>query len=283
MKNVLIAFFSQTGTTSAVAERIATGLRKAGCSVTLFKIGRTKPPDLAPFDTIGIGSPTYVFRPPFVVTDFLRSLPTLAGKRSFVFVLHGTDRGACGNRIRKLLAGKSATDLGYFHCRGADINYGYLKLGHLFSPDSPTAKELEAAERFGTELPRRALGTTPTEPLDPMTHFLFAVERILNSRFLMKLAWSRTFHADGRCNHCGICIDSCPTGNIKRREGSSPQWGKECLLCVTCELRCPQDAIHSVFDGWLATALMTYNIRKGVRDRIPFALVTHSGGTTTRR
>ena len=283
MRNVLIAWFSVNGTTTAIAERIAVGLQKAGCSVTPCRIGSQKPPDVAPFDLVGIGTPTYFFRPPFVVTDFLRSLPDLRGKRSFAFVLHGTDRGACANRVRKALVRKNAVDLGLFHSYGPDIVDGFLRRGVLFSPDTPTARDLDAAEQFGTSLTERGPGGARVpEPMDGPTHFMYAIERLFANRALARLLWSRRFHADDRCDACGVCVSACPVHNIESRNGDRPRWGNQCLLCVTCELRCPKDAIHSPFDWPVFAPFATYDIRKSERDGIPFARVTHCGGVTRR-
>ncbi|HET6485772.1 MAG TPA: EFR1 family ferrodoxin [Spirochaetia bacterium] len=251
MQNVLLAWFSVNGTTTAIAERIAAGLAKAGCAVTPIRIGKEKPPDLAAFDTVGIGTPTYVFRPPFVVTDFLRSLPDLTGKQSFAFVLHGTDRGACANQVRKTLARKHARDLGLYHSFGSDLFNGYLRRGVLFSPDTPRAQDLDAAERFGTSLAERGPGGARVpEPMDGPTHLIYAIERLSASRALTGLLWSRAFHADERCDNCGVCIAACPMHNITAQKDARPRWETHCLL--------------------------------GERDGIPFVRVTHSGGVTRR-
>lgn len=284
MQNVLIASFSQKGTTSAVSERIAAGLRKAGCEVSSLRIGRDKTPDLSRFDTVGVGTPAYVFRPPYVVTDFLRSLPDLTHKSFFAFVLHGTVQGACGNRVRSFLARKNAIEIGYFDCYGADYFIGYLKRGYLFSPDAPAPEDLEAAERFGADLPRRARdGANVPEPLDPATPFWFGVERMLTARLFTRLVYGTAIHADKRCDNCGVCIAACPTHNIVQREGRTPRWGRNCLLCATCELRCPRDAVHTPYDWRAFAPLLTYNVRRGVREKIPFAMVTHAGGVTRRQ
>lgn len=44
---------------------------------------------------------------------------------------------------------------------------------------------------------------------------------------------------------CGLCIKLCPTGNITEDGDEHPAWGRNCLLCLTCELKCPKDAITS--------------------------------------
>lgn len=149
MAKVLIATFSQYGSTGKVSEQITKSLRSSNWEVDHFSIGSDSVPDLKEYDVIGIGSPTYFFRPPFIVKDFVKSLKDLHQISSFVFFLHGTHQGNCGNWIRKQLKTKGAKDLGYFLSYGPDYWMGYLKRGYMFSPDSPSEKEFSSADEFG--------------------------------------------------------------------------------------------------------------------------------------
>lgn len=283
MRKVLIAWFSQGGTTSMVAERISTGLEEAGCDVVKLKIESPVSPDVSQFDAIGIGCPAYLYRPPFLVMDFIRSLPDLAGKPTFVFLLHGTWQGAAGNRLRRALAMKHGKDIGYFHCMGADTFVGYMKQGYLFSPDSPTKEELEAAHAFGRSLPERASQSpSSVDPFDPPTGFVYAIERALGNRLIAKLVFGVSIHADENCSRCGICVAACPTHNIILREEGRPSWGRNCLLCVTCELKCPRNAVHSPFDWPVFVLFIKHNVRHALRGPFQVARVSHSAGKTKR-
>jgi flavodoxin len=60
MKNVLIAYFSATGTTEKMAEYIAEGIRISGQGVVVRKTSEVKAPnDLAAYDGYIFGAPTY--------------------------------------------------------------------------------------------------------------------------------------------------------------------------------------------------------------------------------
>ncbi len=50
-----------------------------------------------------------------------------------------------------------------------------------------------------------------------------------------------------RCNDCGLCLEICPSDVFRR----VPPGGRfiiafpdDCQTCFTCELDCPQGAIH---------------------------------------
>lgn len=283
MARVLIASFSQTGTTKKVADLITKGLHYSNWDVTHHSISDNNVPDHQDYDIIGIGSPTYAFRPPFVVEDFVKNLKGLEKKCTFVFILHGTHQGDCGNWIRKKLKAKGSKDLGYFVSFGKDYWVGYIKRGIMFSPDSPTEKELSSAEDFGKKIVSRFSDKNPkVEPYDPATPLMYKIERMLIARPFAKLIYSKTFRASKVCNNCGLCLEKCPNKNISENKNGKLKWGSNCMLCATCELACPKDAISSAFDWAIFAPFMNYNIRESKKKKIPFAEVEHSAGKTNQ-
>jgi len=277
MTKVLIASFTQTGSTKKVADLIAKGLKTSDWEITHFNISGSDIPDLDTYDIVGIGSPTYFYRPPFIVMDFVNNLEGLSNKSSFVFVTHGTHTGNCGNWIRKTLIRKGTRDLGYFHSFGRDYWLGYIKRGILFSPDSPSNEELASAEEFGKVLISRSDDQNlPLESFDPSTPAMYGIERMLLARPFAKLMYSKTYRASKECDNCGICIEKCPINNISGK----PKWHSNCMLCATCELVCPKDAVHSAFDWMIFAPFMNYNIRKSKNKGVPYAKVEHAGGET---
>lgn len=281
MAKALIATFSQYGSTRKVSELIAKGFLSANWEIDHFIIGSNDVPALTGYDVIGIGSPTYFFRPPFIVKDFILSLKNLSQISSFVFVLHGTHQGTCGNWIRNQLKAKGAKDLGYFLCTGADYWMGYIKRGYMFAPDSPSDNELSDAEEFGKIISKRFGEQDPeVEPYDSSIPAMYGLEKFLTNRTFSKLMYSKTFRADKTCDNCGICIKVCPTKNITEKVNGRPEWHSNCMLCATCELSCPKDAIHSAFDWSVFAPFMSFNINKAKKKGIPYANVEHSGGKT---
>lgn len=285
MYKVLIVYFSQGGTTAQVAAGIATGLHAAQHPVDLYNLKDGTPPSPDGYDVLGIGSPTYWYRPPFNVMDYVRGLPDLEGFPSFVFVLHGTYRGDTGNALRQALARKGTQEVGYFHCRGADYGLIYLKAGYLFSPDHPTDEELAQAEAFGHEVAARlAGGPYARSEDDAPPSWIYRLERFLSNRWLARQLYSRLFKVDAhRCNACGDCIKLCPTHNITADQGGRPVWDRNCLLCFTCQMKCPEDAITSPIDWLLFRPFTAYNVRQACQDpSLDHVRVTHSRGRTHR-
>ncbi|MFI5295798.1 MAG: EFR1 family ferrodoxin [Thermodesulfovibrionales bacterium] len=285
MKKALIVYFSQGKTNMRVADAISAGLREAGHQIDQWNLKDGQPPDPRKYDLFGIGSPTYYFRPPFNVTDYVNSLPELAGLPAFVFVLGGTHWGNTGNKIRRALTLKGAREVGYFHCLSASYFLGYMKVGYLFSADHPTADDLARAEAFGREIAGRLAGKQYVRPeKDPAAAMLYRIERFVLNRFLVKQIYSRSFRVNARCsNDCDLCEKQCPVKNISRDKHGRLVWGRDCLLCLSCEKNCPEDAITSLLTGPLFRPVMLLNTYLGSRDpSFDYARVVHRKGQTHR-
>ena len=285
MANCLIAYFSQTGTTTKVAESIATGLRREGYQVDLQDIKEEQQRDVSGYDLLGIGSPVYVFRPPFIVTDYLNNLPDLEGLPTFTFLSHGTYRFDTFKSIQRVLIRKGAKETGYFHCYGADFWLGYLIEGYLFSPDHPTSEELSLAEDFGNQVARNVAGKSyALSEEDRSPNLIFRLERFFVNRLFVEKLYSRMFKVDKtNCSKCGLCIEMCPLDNIGEDKDGYPVWGRKCLLCLTCQMKCPKDAINTPVTWPIFRPFMVYNARHASRDpSLDYVRVTHSKGRTRR-
>lgn len=280
---VICCVFSQSGSTHKVSEIIAEGIRSSGREVVFHRIGAEAPADINDFDVIGIGCPVYAFRPPFHVSDFIKSLPDLKNKYFFTFITYGTNPGACGNMIRKAMLKKHAMDAGYLATRGEDYFIGYLRKGYLFSPGYPGAFELQTAAEFGMQVIHRIeYGFPSVEPYDPPTEFIYAMERFTINRFNTKFLLSKSFRVSKDCDGCGICIKKCPVGNLSMGKNNRPEYDNKCILCATCEFKCPRDAIRSPYDWGIIKSFFNYNIRHAIKKYTPYSKVKFENARLVR-
>lgn len=80
---------------------------------------------------------------------------------------------------------------------------------------------------------------------------------------VMEKKFIDSLYADDTCQKCGLCVKTCPMGNITR-EDSQPRFGVNCCFCLRCYNFCPVTAIqftagtkdkvkftrYKGFDGW---------------------------------
>lgn len=289
MPRATIIYFSQNGTTTQVVDAIAAGLRSAGYVVDLSNLRDGPPPDIGNYDLMGIGSPVYYYRLPFNVANYLQTLPRLEGMPAFSFLVHGSHAFDTANSLRHLLAQRGTKDAGYFHCPGEAYFLGHLREGYLFSPDHPSPDELARATTFGVAVARRALeGEFAQAMEEPKPPLVYRVERAMTSQWLVKQIYSRLFKVDpNKCTACGLCMDICPTKNIEKNKLGHPLWGRNCLYCLSCEMKCPEDAISSAISrpilSMLVRPFLRYNVRHWAREaEFEYVNVIHKHGRTER-
>ncbi|MDD3088645.1 MAG: EFR1 family ferrodoxin [Candidatus Omnitrophica bacterium] len=64
-----------------------------------------------------------------------------------------------------------------------------------------------------------------------------------SSNKLMAELFRRGLEASDTCVGCGLCVSTCPAGNITRT-GKKPVFGKRCCHCLRCYNFCPVEAIQ---------------------------------------
>jgi Fe-S-cluster-containing hydrogenase component 2 len=82
-------------------------------------------------------------------------------------------------------------------------------------------------------------------------------------------------------------MDICPTKNIQKNKRGHPRWGRDCLGCFYCEMRCPEDAITSAFSRpifrMLPRPFLRYNVRHWAQEaEHDYVHVVHKHGQIER-
>ncbi|MHA1619314.1 MAG: EFR1 family ferrodoxin [Promethearchaeota archaeon] len=262
MKNCLLVYYTLGGTTERIADKISIGLEAVGYKVDKFNLKDGSVTSIENYDLLGIGTPSYYFREPFIITDYLKSLPKL-DIPYFTFILYASIIGDAGNRIRKRLNKKGGRDVGFFKCNGKNNFYAYIKRGAITYPSHPNAEDFEQAENFGKNIKSNIENDSyQPEDFDKKPGFIYRFERFTTQQWMVQKMYYRFFKVNkSKCTKCGICVKSCPTNAISMENEEIPKFGKECIGCFNCVLKCPEDAISSVIDWWIFRPFLAYNVR----------------------
>jgi len=245
---VLIIYFSQTGSTEKIANRIQNGIIKSGNDCDIEKIKNANLKSLANYDLIGIGTPTFFYREPVNVKLFINRLGNLNGKHFFIFATHGSIIGNTFYYMDKQLSEKGIQVIGAFDSYGNSAMKIYPQPMH--TAGHPDEIEIREAEEFGETICEISKKIQNGD-MSLIPKFVFISNTWWNKQseqltpeFLRKVSPKFVINEDV-CTKCLACEEICPVDAIDI-EANPPEIQKEsCISCYYCEQSCPVGAIET--------------------------------------
>jgi ferredoxin/flavodoxin len=245
-KKYALYYFSGTGNTEFVVKLLAEELAKVDAAVDLFKIetlvGEKTIPDLDAYETVGFAHPVLGFDTPGLVYDFVRALPTAAGKPSFILKTAG-DFHAVNNGASKSLIGILAR-------KGYTVFYDELfamPCNWLMSLDDQLSRELVEAAR--AKIPqtacRIAAGEVHSLRIGFFLRWAMKACGIMEDQYGAKY-FGQYLRTTDACTLCGTCVKHCPVSNISEVD-KKIRFGKKCIWCMRCIYSCPRKAIYNKY------------------------------------
>ncbi len=263
---VQIIYFSQTGGTEKIAQKIKEGITESKNQCDLVKIKQADLTNLKDFDLIGIGCPTFFYREPVNIRNLIQKLPISNNQHIFIFATHGS---CLGNTFYYMIS--ALKEKGYLVIGGFD-SYSDSSLQFYPSPmhtsGHPDEIELNEAKAFGRricEISRRVnegeLSLIPQFEL--VTDTWWAKDsKLMTLEVLRKISPEFTINAD-KCIKCFTCQNECP-GDAIDIEADPPEIQKDgCIFCWACEKICPEGAIEADWSSMHAGAQT--NLRKYIK------------------
>ena len=233
----MVLYFTGTGNSRYVAERIAGALGDELLSMNdRIKAGDTLP--VASGERLVIVTPTYAWRIPRIVWDWLAETDFPCGAQAWFVMTCGSEIGNAAQYSRALCQEKQLTYMGT-----AQIIMPENYIAMFNAPQAEEARQIVAraepdidrvisAIRAGQEfaLPRNNLyDRFMSGPVNPIFYSFFVK--------------ANAFGVGDSCTGCGQCARLCPMNNITIQNGK-PVWGGDCTHCMACICRCPAQAIE---------------------------------------
>ena len=233
----MILYFSGTGNSEYTARRIGKEIDDE--VINLFdKIRTIDYSDMKSERPWVIVVPTYAWRIPHIVSDWLEKT-NFSGNKGIYFVM--TCGGSIGNAGKYLKTLCTEKNMNYCGCAEIVMPENYIA---LFS--TPTEDQaLQIIERAESVIDNTALHIKNGDKL-PKRDISFGDKMnsgIINALFYPVFVNAKKFYATENCVSCGKCVNVCPLKNI-RIENGKPKWGDHCTHCMACICKCPKEAIE---------------------------------------
>ena len=233
----MILCFSETGNSKYVAQRIADALDDALVNLN----DRIKASDTSPVETgerLIIVTPTYAWRIPRVVRDWLRKTELRGAKQVWFVMTCGSEIGNADKYNRELCTEKRLSCMGT-----AQIVMPENYIAMFSAPQADEAREIVAKTEPNIDCVIASIQSN--QPFAPTRNnlydrFMSGPVNLIFYKFCVK---ADAFTVSDTCIGCGQCAKRCPMNNVTLKDGK-PVWGKACTHCMACICYCPVSAIE---------------------------------------
>ena len=233
----MILYFSGTGNSKYVAKRIADAL---GDEIVNLN-DRIKSSDTSPVETgerVIIVTPTYAWRIPRVVRDWLRKTELRGAKQVWFVMTCGSEIGNADRYNREFCTEKSVACMGT-----AQIVMPENYIAMFSAPQADEARQI--VSQAEPSIDRAIAAIQRNQPFAPTRNNLYDrfMSGPVNPIFYKFFVKANAFAASSACIGCGQCAKRCPMNNVTLKDGK-PVWGRNCTHCMACICYCPKEAIE---------------------------------------
>lgn len=233
----MVLYFSGTGNSRYIAKRIAEAIQESAVDLNV----RIKENDTSALQTGGnviIVTPTYAWRIPKVVSEWLEKTELIGGKRIWFVMDCGGEIGNAAKYNKVIAARKNLQYMGT-----AQILMPENYIAMFDAPNSEKAREIVAKAEPDIKRVITCIrdGKEFCAPRNNIYDRFMSAS--VNPAFYKLFVKANAFQVGDSCIGCGNCVKKCPLNNI-HLEQEKPVWGKNCTHCMACICYCPTEAIE---------------------------------------
>lgn len=229
----MIIYFSATGNSKYVAERIADALGDVAFSIENHNPSLC----LKEGENLGIVTPTYWWELPPIMREWLTKLTVNRTGYTYLIATYGTTPGFCGEDAKRVLKQRNIVLTASFGVKMPDTWTPIFDL----SDSGTVTKQLAEAEIYIDEVIEKIKASETGNHTRPRIPY---AARIITDPLLNAERKTKHLHVEESCIGCGLCAKKCPVQAIEMRN-QKPVWIKdECTICLRCLHHCPKFAIR---------------------------------------
>lgn len=235
----MIFYFSATGNSAYVAERVAFATNDRTFSITACMKNQNYVFDTRGERQIGIVCPTYCWGLPHIVAAFLEKLEVNTAPDYLWFLTtYGSTTGQIARFAEEILKRKNLNLHGKF-C---------VKMPDTWTPIfdvSDKGKNREINELAELQLDFAIYCIRSGLKEDFMIHKVpYVIAKLFYKTGYQMIRKTSHFHVVETCTGCGMCAENCPEAAIQIKD-NRPVWiKKRCEACLACLHHCPKFAIQ---------------------------------------
>lgn len=238
-----IFYFSGTGNTKYIAEIFYKELRKNEVNVSIHSVEYERCVDISGLDFIILGFPIYADNAPMYFIDWMEKNIPDADKEIKAIIF--STRASSGSGVE--LVGRKMIKKGYKVVikKGFNMpNNYYFHKGFKSTPAEKREYLLKESKKQAEETMKLFLEDKSFSDKHGILRITMAdvVSRVA-AKFLR--GEDKKFSVSDSCIRCGICVNSCPSGNISLKD--KIEFNHNCYFCTRCIHVCPVNAIK--FNG----------------------------------
>jgi len=233
MKHIIF-YFTGTGNSLWIAKVLALNLQDS----KIIPVLNPSVSEINDSETVGIVFPVYMHKMPYLVADFIKSLPKV--EYLYAVAVNAGDIGQAFSYFRK------------------QLSYGTNDLRSGFSIVTPSnylpfGEAVEGEKREIIFNTGRAKLERISRIIEEKKSFFDREDGFFKKNIYPGMLYSmgykylnfldKNFYVEESCTSCGICEKVCPVGNITRPDGR-PVWHKSCQMCFACINLCPESSIQ---------------------------------------
>jgi flavodoxin/formate hydrogenlyase subunit 6/NADH:ubiquinone oxidoreductase subunit I len=237
----IVLYFSGTGNTKFIANRIAEEFKKNECEIEVYSIEEKIDLNEFNYDYLILGFPKYFEYIPKNFIEYLEDNLQISSKEVKTMIFStGKDRAKTYfNELEKKLLNK---------------NYKVIVTKSFKMPDSYTLSK--TYKKITRKDIRELYDNSLFEIKETVANFLmnntmkYEINEIKASiykalyKFKTKDLYknSLNFSVNSSCDQCNLCVNICPTKNIENIS-ELIKFRDNCILCCRCVNACPKNAI----------------------------------------